>query len=117
MPVTCDEDHEQYSICLQAEIDIRSAAELKATLLEAIASRKEVRIDLQRATEFDVTAVQLLWAAAREAERGGVPLSFAGQGSEALAHAASEMGLDSALRGSIEVAAVAAAGATAERNG
>jgi hypothetical protein len=43
--------------------------ELKTTLITAISSGKPVRVDMGRATDLDVTAVQLLWSAAREARK------------------------------------------------
>src|SRR5277367_6160906 len=77
LPITCDEEAERYLIRLEAEVDIGSMAELKATLTEAIVSRKQVRLDCERATDFDIAALQLLWVAAREVERTGVPFWIA----------------------------------------
>ena len=45
--------------------------ELKKVMLQALASGKEMLVDLRRATELDVTAIQLLWAAEREARKSG----------------------------------------------
>ncbi len=56
---------------LEGEISIGLATELKAALLQALASGAEVRLNLERATELDVTALQLLWAAECEARRSG----------------------------------------------
>ena len=75
MPITCHEDQERFSLCLEGELDIRCAAELKGTLLDALASQKEVRLDFEQATDLDVTALQVLWAAGRAHEQVGVPLS------------------------------------------
>ena len=63
MPVNLDQGEAQCVIHLEGEIDISSAAELKKLLLLALQSGKELRLDLERATELDVTALQLLWAA------------------------------------------------------
>lgn len=117
MPVICDEDQERFSIGLEAEVDIRCAAELKATLMDAIASRKEVQLDFERATDLDVTAVQLLWAAARAVEQTGVRFAFAGESRETLTRAAREMGLDFSPAGSIDTVAGRAAVATTESAG
>ena len=64
---------------LDGEIDIACAAELKTLLLKALGAGGEVRVALDGATELDVTAVQLLWAAAREAGRAGERFAFEGQ--------------------------------------
>lgn len=79
MPIVLDQNELQYVICLEGEIDIASAAELKKLLLEALASGKELRVDLARATELDVTALQLFWAAGREASAAGVGFNLAGE--------------------------------------
>ena len=62
-------------IRLEGDIDISGSAELKEAMVGAISSRKELQVDLEATTDLDVTAVQLLWSAAREAERTGT--SFA----------------------------------------
>jgi anti-anti-sigma regulatory factor len=71
MPVILEQHEEQCLIRLQSEVDIASAAELKKVLLQALASGLELRVVMEGATELDVTAWQLLWAAAREASRVG----------------------------------------------
>jgi anti-anti-sigma regulatory factor len=60
---------------LEGDIDVTCSTELKRTLIEAISSGKEVQVDLAQAGDLDVTAIQLLWAAGREAEKAAV--SFA----------------------------------------
>jgi anti-anti-sigma factor len=69
-PVLIDGDA-RCVIQLEGEIDISSAGELKGMMVAAIASGKELQLDLQATTELDVTAVQLMWCAAREAEKTG----------------------------------------------
>jgi anti-anti-sigma regulatory factor len=76
VPVTLEECETRNVIRLEGCIGIASAAELKKLLLQALASGKEVQISPQRATELDVTAVQLLWAARSEARRSGVEFTF-----------------------------------------
>ena len=93
MPITIEAVDGRCVLRLEGDIDIAGAAELKAALIEAFSSRKEVRVDLQRATDFDITAVQLLWAAVRDAGKAGVSFVVAGQTTDTLDHAASEMGL------------------------
>lgn len=115
MPITCDEDAERYLIRLEAEVDIGSVAELKATLTEAIVSRKEVRLDCERATDFDIAALQLLWAAGREVERTGVPFWIAEPSREILIGAAREVGLEFVLPSFVDAAADSVEAATAGR--
>jgi anti-anti-sigma regulatory factor len=83
VPVTLEENDTVSLIRLEGAIDIGTAAELKTLLVQALepgenSSGKEVRIALAGATELDVTAVQLLWAAEREAKKAGAGFSFTG---------------------------------------
>ena len=96
-------------------MDIGCAAELKATLLEALASRKPLQLELERSSDFDITALQLLWAAAREAERNGITLYFGAGPNEALARAAWEMGLDITLPATPCTASTGAGSAISQR--
>ncbi len=41
-------------------------------IIEALSTHKPVVVDLAGATDLDVTAMQVLWAAARDAERSGI---------------------------------------------
>ena|SRR5208283_4369809 len=54
---------------LEADCGLSSAAELKALLLEGLASGKSMEVDLGAAAEIDITVLQLLWAARHAAER------------------------------------------------
>jgi anti-anti-sigma regulatory factor len=78
MGITLDDSGSQAMIGLNGVVDISSAAEFKMLLLRALNSGKEVRVSLSGATALDVTAVQLLWSAEREATRAGTGLSFTG---------------------------------------
>ncbi len=78
---------------LEGAVEIGCAAEFKGLLAQALASGKEVRVSLADATDLDVTAVQLLWAAEREAIKAGVAYSLAGPPPETLLAALSEAGL------------------------
>jgi anti-anti-sigma factor len=71
VPVTVEQSEGRCFIRLEGEVNITSAAEVKKLLLQALASGTELRVDLERATELDVTAMQLLWAAEREARASG----------------------------------------------
>jgi anti-anti-sigma regulatory factor len=81
-------------IRLDGVIDIASAVELKAALLEAFEAGKDVRISLEATTDLDVTAFQLLWAAEREAKRLGVGLTLTGQPPEPVLSPLASVGLD-----------------------
>jgi len=65
LPLIVDRDETHWLIRLEGEFNVTSAAELKRLLLEGLASGKELHLDLDRASEIDVTALQLLWAAGR----------------------------------------------------
>jgi anti-anti-sigma regulatory factor len=71
LPVSLEE-HETHSLIrIEGAITIALAVELKAALLEGLASGRDLRLELEHAEEIDVTAMQLLWAAEREAAREG----------------------------------------------
>jgi anti-anti-sigma regulatory factor len=79
MPVFCDQGEALSLIRLQGNVNICSAAELKRMLLAVLARRMDIRVDLGSVTELDVSAVQLLRAAERQAKGAGVGFSYAGQ--------------------------------------
>ncbi|MGD0986277.1 MAG: STAS domain-containing protein [Candidatus Sulfotelmatobacter sp.] len=79
MSVILDQAEKTAVICLEGEVDIASAAELKEALVRAISSGTEVRVDLSGAVEVDATTIQLLYAAWREAEKAGTLFRIAGQ--------------------------------------
>jgi anti-anti-sigma factor len=94
LPVTLEQSEVASTVRLVGEINIASAAELKKVLMEALVPGKQVRVELDSVTEIDVTALQLLWAAQREAERVGVGFARSGPVREAIAAVADEAGLD-----------------------
>jgi anti-anti-sigma factor len=94
MGITLDESGPQAVIGLNGEVDISSAAELKALLLRALNSGKKVRVSLDKTTVLDVTAVELLWAAEREGNKAGVGFSLAGPALAEVSAALSVAGLD-----------------------
>ena len=79
MPVTLEQKDALTLIQLEGAVDIGCAAELKELLIEKLKSGSAVYVALESATGLDVTAVQLLWAAGREAKRVGVEFGFKGQ--------------------------------------
>ena len=92
MPISM-ERHETHSLIrLEGECTVTSAAELKRLLLEGLASGKDLKLDLERVTEIDLTAMQLLWAAGHEGERTGG--GFAVRMSEPAAAAVREAGFE-----------------------
>ncbi len=95
MPLTFDAGATGGVLRLEGEVDVTSAEELKGMLIEAISSRQAVQVDLTRATDLDVTAIQLLWAANQEAEKAGVPFAVAGDVPENVLNAVCEAGLES----------------------
>lgn len=81
MPVTLEQNDTVSLIRLDGAIDIGLAGELKTLLVQALepgqdGAGKEVRIALAGATDLDVTAVQLLWAAERKAKGAGVAFAL-----------------------------------------
>jgi anti-anti-sigma regulatory factor len=72
-------------ILLDGAIDIVLATELKRLLLEGLAAGAELCVSLETATYLDVTAVQLLWAAEKEAGLSGVPFRVIGPVAETVA--------------------------------
>jgi len=71
MPVTLQRHDSGWLIGLEGRITIASAAELKQLLLEWLAAEKDLELDLAGVEEIDITIMQLLWAAGREAARTG----------------------------------------------
>jgi anti-anti-sigma factor len=94
MAVTLDQSEARCVIRLGGEINIASAAEMKKLLLQALALGRELRVDLEGATELDVTALQLLWAAEREARGSGRGFTLAGRVPEEIAATARDAGLE-----------------------
>lgn len=78
MPIRLDRKNGRCVVRLEAEIDIRCAAELKQVLLDAIASKADLQIDMALATTVDITAMQLLCAAQRDAAKNGIGLTLTG---------------------------------------
>jgi ABC-type transporter Mla MlaB component len=78
VPLTLKQRDESSLLCLEGTVDIACAAELKALLIEGLSGAKPVRVSIEKAASLDVTAVQLLWAAARESRAAGVELTLDG---------------------------------------
>ena len=95
MAVTVEQNERGCLLRLEGEATIFMAAELKKALLEAVGSGREVRVNLEGVTEVDLTALQLLWAAEREARAVGGKFSLAGGLPQEVAAALREAGLES----------------------
>jgi anti-anti-sigma factor len=67
--VNLEQDDTVCTIRLDGEMSIGSAAELKDLLLQSLSSGKELCVDVSGVTWMDATALQLLYAAAREAHQ------------------------------------------------
>ena len=94
MPLALEVLETQCILRLEGDIDIACSSELKTMITDAISSRKPVLVDLAGATDLDVTAMQLLWAAAREAERSGASFAVPGALPENIDRMFREAGLE-----------------------
>jgi anti-anti-sigma factor len=98
--ITLEQTESLSVIHLEGAIDIASAAELKEALLKALEGGGEVRVSLDKlnkqdkAASLDVTAVELLWAAGREAKKAGAAFSLVGQAPGEVLAALADAGLD-----------------------
>jgi len=90
--VSMKQEESRSVIRLEGESTMSSAAELKGLLLEGLASGNDLRLDLERVEEIDITVMQLLWAAGREAERRGTGITV--QVSDVAALAARNAGFE-----------------------
>ena len=79
MSVSCNEGQELSLLRCEGDVKVSSAAELKQLLLRALERGKDIQVDLASVTEVDITTLQLLWAAEREAKGAGVGFSLAGE--------------------------------------
>jgi hypothetical protein len=67
MTVECTET--QWILRLDGDQNLTSALKLKGLLIEGLASGKDLQVDLEQVQEIDITVLQLLFAAGREASR------------------------------------------------
>ena len=92
MGISLDKSGTGVVISLAGVIDIACAAELKALLLDALTSGMDVLISLDDATDLDVTAFQLLWAAERQARQSALEFRVSGQVPNAISIALAQAG-------------------------
>jgi anti-anti-sigma regulatory factor len=93
MPATVEEREDASLVRLEGVLDIAFAAEMKSVLLNALASKKKLRLTLDGATELDITALQLLYAAERDAAKAGIPFALQGSVPDEISVAMADAGL------------------------
>ena len=93
MPAMIEEGENTYLVRLEGAIDIASAAEMKSVLLNALTSKKEIRLTLEGATELDITALQVLYAAERDAAKAGIRFALEGSVPDEISAAMTAAGL------------------------
>jgi len=94
VPVALEQNDGLSLIRLEGAIDIGCAAELKGLLVQALGGGKPIGVSLAGATDLDVTAVQLLWAATRQANAAGVGFALEGQAPEQVSAALADAGFE-----------------------
>jgi len=87
-----DHDAARWIVRLEGEAGLGSAAELKRLLLEGVSSGRSLVLDLKNVEAVDISILQLLWAAVREATLSGSTIEL--RASEAMAAAMRESGFD-----------------------
>ena len=92
--VTCEQRDTSFDLGLEDAVDIACAVELKTVLVDALQSGKQVRVALDRCSALDVTAIQLLFAAEREARSRGVPFALTGLAPDGILAALEEAGFE-----------------------
>jgi anti-anti-sigma regulatory factor len=95
LPVSLEQEGPLTRIRLQGAIGIGCAQDLKELLLQGLKTGSEVRVELAEATDLDVIAVELLWAAEREAKASSVKFAIEGQTPEPVSAALAEAGFES----------------------
>ena len=91
-------------LCVEGEMSIRRAAELKRVLLQELESKGALKLDLSRVSELDCAGVQLLLLSERAAREQNKKMEIAAC-SEAVSETLNLLGLGGMLAGSNAVAA------------
>ena len=97
MPVTVDQNESSCTVSFEGVVNIAFAAELKATLTEALDARQTLRIHFDQATVLDVCIVQLLLAANREWKHIEMDLTLVGPMQDELSAAMMDAGFEELL--------------------
>ena len=79
MPIELEVSDAKCVVRLEGEVDIAYSAELKDALMRALSMRQIVELKWSVVTDLDITAIQLFWAARRQAEQTGISLRFDGE--------------------------------------
>jgi ABC-type transporter Mla MlaB component len=93
MGVTLEQSETLNLLRLEGAVGIGDAAEFKGLLENALGTGCPVNVSLAGASNLDVTAVQLLWAAQHKAQGAGVGFSLLDSMPESVLTAFSEAGL------------------------
>ncbi len=72
MPITIERGESISIIRLEGDLTIAAAQELKQVLLDGLEAGMDLQVDMERIGEFDITVMQLLWAAGRDAMGRGI---------------------------------------------
>lgn len=72
MPFVLDENSEKLLVRLKGDVNIAEAVELKVLLVKALASKKELCVNLEGATDMDISTMQLLVATAHDAAKSNM---------------------------------------------
>lgn len=94
MSVILVQQEPDWLIRLEGQISLACAAELKELLVRWLAAETDLELDLEDAAEVDVSILQLLWTAGREARRAN--RRIVARPSEALNAAARDAGFEPA---------------------
>jgi hypothetical protein len=97
LSIQCEREGSTCRIRLEGAVGVECAAETKQALVDAILPGNEVRLQLDPSADLDVTTIQLLWAAKRDAEATGTKFAVAGDVSGRFSAICSEAGLDEFL--------------------
>jgi len=92
LPVIIERRDSHSIVRLEGEFTVTSATELKQALLEVVSAGRDLHVDMEQIGDFDITVMQLLWAAGRDAARAGIKLTI--PVTEAAAAAAQEAGFE-----------------------
>lgn len=97
MPAYLDTSEAISLIRLEGDVNIGAAIEMKGLLLQALSSGKELHIRLDNATDMDVTALQLLYAAQQDATKSGIRFTLDGRVTEVISAASANAGFEKFL--------------------
>jgi anti-anti-sigma regulatory factor len=78
MQLCLDQAEAACSLLVNGSANIEIAEELKDLLIQAVATEKDLRVDMRGLTSLDVTIVQLLWAAQQKFTSLGRTCTIAG---------------------------------------